>query len=490
MRWSILLLICASISFAQPVYGPYLLATSQESQSFGNVLVAMDASSIAHVFYHISANGTHSVVYTAINTTNGNVASLPETIFTTTTNEFLLEDVALTPAGVPKCLIYTSNLDDYRLYLIEPSVENWSETLLFQDHDGWSPEHGTLTHGLQSCRFVCAQNDYTQVCLYNTGVDGGPFLEPFALPVACFVRPGGEVSSFPLGQYSQVTYGTLRCQSLGPDSMYLWTNGFGADFYKLIARSDSTYDELIFYDGDNCMFGEFGGLNVSGGDQIQINNTFLCIPICMAFTRVHDDTCSLLRMMYFESPPMIPPASVAVYENHGFAFPLFIEDEVRLMRVDTLIESVAATGTLAWRDGPVRITDARSGVSPSGEIAIVWKDINPVTNVKRLWLASCNWLTPLGVNDHAAPLPQEISLTTYPNPFNSTVRIDYDLPRASDLTLSIYNSLGQQVATLFDGNSQAGAHSMSWTPKISSGVYFVHLQTYEFVTSSKVLYIR
>jgi hypothetical protein len=224
-----------------------------------------------------------------------------------------------------------------------------------------------------------------KLCLYNTGVDGGPFHRTLRSSRRLLrASLAARSVSFPLGQYSQVTYGTLRCQSLGPDSMYLWTNGFGADFYKLIARSDSTYDELIFYDGDNCMFGEFGGLNVSGGDQIQINNTFLCIPICMAFTRVHDDTCSLLRMMYFESPPMIPPASVAVYENHGFAFPLFIEDEVRLMRVDTLIESVAATGTLAWRDGPVRITDARSGVSPSGEIATVWKDINPATNVKRL----------------------------------------------------------------------------------------------------------
>lgn len=87
-------------------------------------------------------------------------------------------------------------------------------------------------------------------------------------------------------------------------------------------------------------------------------------------------------------------------------------------------------------------------------------------------------------------VPQGYSLSTYPNPFNSTVRIDYELPRASDVELTVHNTLGQQVASLFSGRAQAGAHSVSWSPDAASGVYFVKLVSGDFTTSRKVLYIR
>ncbi|MBL0062825.1 MAG: T9SS type A sorting domain-containing protein [bacterium] len=62
--------------------------------------------------------------------------------------------------------------------------------------------------------------------------------------------------------------------------------------------------------------------------------------------------------------------------------------------------------------------------------------------------------------------------------------------RASDISVSIYNTLGEEVATLFNGHTNAGTHSISWSPNSASGVYFVKLFAGEFVTSRKVLYIR
>ncbi|MBL0062829.1 MAG: T9SS type A sorting domain-containing protein [bacterium] len=84
-------------------------------------------------------------------------------------------------------------------------------------------------------------------------------------------------------------------------------------------------------------------------------------------------------------------------------------------------------------------------------------------------------MTPLDARDATAPVPQSFSITTYPNPFNSSVRIDYELPHASDARVSIYNTLGEEVTTLFDGRANAGTHTLSWSPNAASGVYFVKL---------------
>jgi len=89
-----------------------------------------------------------------------------------------------------------------------------------------------------------------------------------------------------------------------------------------------------------------------------------------------------------------------------------------------------------------------------------------------------------------SPIAHDFALSTYPNPFNASVRIDYELPRASDTRVSIYNTLGEEVATLFNGHTNAGSHTLSWSPNAASGVYFVKLEAATFVKTQKLLYIR
>ncbi len=73
-------------------------------------------------------------------------------------------------------------------------------------------------------------------------------------------------------------------------------------------------------------------------------------------------------------------------------------------------------------------------------------------------------------------LPRDISLSeAWPNPFNPTTSLRLNLPERSDISVSVYNVNGQQVATLYNGPINAGEHTLTLDgSNLSSGVYFVH----------------
>ena len=81
-------------------------------------------------------------------------------------------------------------------------------------------------------------------------------------------------------------------------------------------------------------------------------------------------------------------------------------------------------------------------------------------------------------------LPAEIGLAqNYPNPFNPTTTIEFSLPSRSDVTVEVFNILGQLVTTLADEALPAGLHSVEWDGHFnsgqaaSSGIYFYRLRT-------------
>jgi flagellar hook assembly protein FlgD len=82
-----------------------------------------------------------------------------------------------------------------------------------------------------------------------------------------------------------------------------------------------------------------------------------------------------------------------------------------------------------------------------------------------------------GIHDNAM-LPQSFLLEqNWPNPFNPTTTLKYALPAESKVRLTIYDVLGQVVATLSDGVEHPGYRSVEWNAvSIASGVYFYRLE--------------
>ncbi|MCK5076258.1 MAG: T9SS type A sorting domain-containing protein, partial [Calditrichia bacterium] len=103
----------------------------------------------------------------------------------------------------------------------------------------------------------------------------------------------------------------------------------------------------------------------------------------------------------------------------------------------------------------------------------------------------------VGIEDNLPEIPKVFALSqNYPNPFNPTTTINFQLPKASDVRITIYNAMGQKVRTLVTGQMQAGSQHVVWDAKndygvqVSSGIYFYRMTAGKFTKSMKMLLLK
>jgi hypothetical protein len=92
----------------------------------------------------------------------------------------------------------------------------------------------------------------------------------------------------------------------------------------------------------------------------------------------------------------------------------------------------------------------------------------------------------------AAALPKAYALQeAYPDPFNPVATIEYALPKASFVTLRVYNIIGQEVATLVNGMESAGYKSAKFDgSRLSSGIYFYRIAAGTFTSVKKAVLLK
>jgi|GEM_PF-3042385 len=92
---------------------------------------------------------------------------------------------------------------------------------------------------------------------------------------------------------------------------------------------------------------------------------------------------------------------------------------------------------------------------------------------------------------HTAIHTQFVLEQGYPNPFNPTVTIPFILNQSGRVTLKVYNTLGQVVATLHDGTLNAGQYGIPWdASEFPSGVYFYRMQSASDVQTGKLILMK
>jgi hypothetical protein len=94
-------------------------------------------------------------------------------------------------------------------------------------------------------------------------------------------------------------------------------------------------------------------------------------------------------------------------------------------------------------------------------------------------------------------LPTTFAISqNYPNPFNPTTSIKYQLPQTADVTITIYNLLGQKVRTLVNDKKEPGYYEVEWNGlndhdvQVATGLYIYRIKAADFVRSKKMLLLK
>jgi hypothetical protein len=140
-------------------------------------------------------------------------------------------------------------------------------------------------------------------------------------------------------------------------------------------------------------------------------------------------------------------------------------------------EAIVSNGSIPILEAVLRV---KENVNGRGEFDLVnFKDDLSGASVKK---------GSTGVSD----MPGGFALfQNYPNPFNPVTSVAYSLREVSKVRVEVYNTLGQVVAVLVDGQQETGSHQVEWNAsQMTSGVYFCRLTTGHFTAMKRMVLLR
>jgi hypothetical protein len=166
-------------------------------------------------------------------------------------------------------------------------------------------------------------------------------------------------------------------------------------------------------------------------------------------------------------------------------------------RAEFLVDSTMADFMFNGSDWTVMSTPLKAGAH-----TLQWTFFQTSAKPGKIWIDNIFFPSASVLSSTAAsltaPLAYEL-MQNYPNPFNPSTTITYGLPTRSRVALAVYNTLGQQVALLQNGEQDAGYHEVRFDASgLASGVYFYRIQASDpsgatgksFVQTRKFMLIR
>ncbi|GEM_PF-1388645 len=110
----------------------------------------------------------------------------------------------------------------------------------------------------------------------------------------------------------------------------------------------------------------------------------------------------------------------------------------------------------------------------------------------RIFYDGSNVSPVVGINNNGSGIPQSFSLSqNYPNPFNPETKINFAIPNAAFVTISVYNTLGQVVSQLVSQEMNAGFYTYDFNASnLTSGIYFYRITAGDFSETKKMMLIK
>lgn len=270
---------------------------------------------------------------------------------------------------------------------------------------------------------------------------------------------------------SKIAGGFLWNDTVGLKSWLLFENGQRGMKYNLKTwKPDIVWGAAtqgMFHSGDINAFGSWrpaGAWNLMSHDpnkRVRLQGN-ACSNQVTDTTEISDNLATLNEMLSAVASGVLPPGNfytANIMLNQRDFKPSYIA------KVSALIDSLnilAASGKIVWAN--------------IGQKDSIWRN----TYGGQPHFITCdNYLT--GLEDEPAQAPATVSLDqNYPNPFNPTTTIRFTLPVASEVTLKVYDLMGNEVASLVSGHREAGEHTVPFDAgRLASGVYLYSIITAE-----------
>ncbi|MBD3223636.1 MAG: T9SS type A sorting domain-containing protein, partial [Caldithrix sp.] len=289
---------------------------------------------------------------------------------------------------------------------------------------------------------------------------------------------------------------------------YLYFVLAGAE-YEGVSGASNAVSTTIYPDG----IGEFGFNDGERDDYLPLDQQkFVAVkftpeayPITFQTIKVNLDTSEIIGVA----------GKFSVFDTDEFGRP---NEEIEF----TFASGLADGNNIVEFRNPVTIDSGRSffvgysrfltspymGVDKDDPIdgnTYIETDYGWVTSVEldamiNVFMDTSETIDPTAITENESAIPDKFVLKdNYPNPFNPITTIEFNVPKkavGSDVSLAVYNVLGQKVATLFDQQTKAGWHKVNWNgqndfgTQVSSGFYIYQLRGKGITINKRMLLIK
>ncbi len=174
---------------------------------------------------------------------------------------------------------------------------------------------------------------------------------------------------------------------------------------------------------------------------------------------------------------IVTPSALDIYNGEELISTTLLSENKS--KINKEVEFIVPNGTLLGLKPVVRFKTKESS-TPEIKFTTIENTISPVS------------LKSEQSNMVSALTPKDLNLfQNYPNPFNPTTMISYALPKATLVTIKVFDVLGKEVVTLFSGRQDAGTYNVPFNASLySSGVYFYQLKTDNAVLTRKMIFTK